>query len=126
MKQYLINYFAYNDWANRKLLETVLKLANRDESLRFFSHLIASQNKWHNRVTSANENSEYTWFIEQFTADEITTHWNNSYERWRLLLEAATDAHLGQYVYFNRQADGKKMKVKLSDIIFLPSACLLK
>ena len=118
MNQYLIEYTDYNDWANRKLLQTVLLLPDKTEALRLFSHLISSQDKWYNRVTGKENDGDLKWYGDVFSEHEIEKRWKESYKKWFLLLASTTEERLEDYVYFLRQADGKRMKVKLRDIIF--------
>jgi uncharacterized damage-inducible protein DinB len=118
MKQYLADYFAYNDKANRLLLETIAVMPDKTEALRLFSHLIHSQDKWHNRVTNASDDNTYAWFGTAFSDTEVGSKWDESYQRWQILLEDTAEADLEQYVYFIRPADGKRMKVMLKDVIF--------
>ncbi len=118
MNQYLLDYFLYNDQANRKLLETILQLPEPTEALKLFSHLITSQDKWYNRVSKERNDTDLTWFGPVFGQQAIEHAWNTSFEKWRSLLVVATDETLDTYIFFTRQSDGKKMKVKLKDIVF--------
>lgn len=45
MKQYLSNYFGYNDSANRKLLETLKRITDKKEVVNLFNHLIILNNE---------------------------------------------------------------------------------
>ncbi len=118
MKQYLIDYFIYNDWANTKLLETILNLPDRSEALHLFSHLISAQNKWYNRVSKAQSDRDLSWYDAVTPVEDIGQKWKESYELWLSLLNNATETDIDQYVIFSRQSDGKAMKVKMKDIVF--------
>jgi len=50
MKTYLIETFEYNSSTNKKLLEKIALLRDREESIKFFSHLINCQYKWLARI----------------------------------------------------------------------------
>ncbi len=117
MIQYLLDYFRYNDWANKKLLQTILALPDKNETMRLFSHLIYSQNKWHNRVSKAQNDNDLDWFGPTFGEHEIEERWNESLAKWELLLNAS-DTEPDEYVIFTRKTDGKLMRVKLKDIVF--------
>ena len=45
MRKYLINTFKFNDEANKKILAKLKVLPDKTACIRFFSHLINSQNK---------------------------------------------------------------------------------
>jgi uncharacterized damage-inducible protein DinB len=59
MKQYLIETFQYNDHANKLALRKVGELPEKDECIRFFSHLINSMNKWLGRIEKWGEDVEF-------------------------------------------------------------------
>ncbi|HEY5534408.1 MAG TPA: hypothetical protein VIL99_05685 [Ignavibacteria bacterium] len=42
MKQYLIDFFKYNNWANRKLLDSMMQMPDKEEAVKLFSHFIYS------------------------------------------------------------------------------------
>jgi uncharacterized damage-inducible protein DinB len=69
MKQYLIDFFKYNDWANRKLLESIRQLPDNVEAVKLFNHLIAAQNKWLNRITKEKDDNAIVWFDKMIPAD---------------------------------------------------------
>ena len=117
MKQYLLDYFAYNDWANKKILQAILLLPEKDGALYLFSHLIYAQDKWFNRVTKQQNDNDLAWYGAAFDEQEIEDRWNKSYVQWSLLLNNP-DTETDEYVVFNRKADGALMRVKLKDIIF--------
>ena len=117
MRQYLLDYFSYNDRANNKLLETILQLPDTGEALRLFSHLIYAQDKWYNRVAKQHDDKDYQWHGPAFAPNVVADKWNESYERWLALLnDANTDVETN--VIFTRPVDGVNMQVKLKDIIF--------
>jgi uncharacterized damage-inducible protein DinB len=118
MKQYLLHYYNYNIWANKKLLQTILQLQDRAEAMRLFSHLITSQDKWFNRMVKQVPDESLTWFGAVYSEDEIEQRWDESTNRWVDFLNTATDEQLQDYIHFTRAADGKAMRVKIQDAIF--------
>jgi hypothetical protein len=54
MKQYLIDTFKFDDLTNVKLLGKIKELPDKQQSVRFFSHLINSQKKWLARIIQCN------------------------------------------------------------------------
>jgi len=112
MKQYLIHFFGYNDWANRRLLETIRQIPDKEEAIQLFSHLITSQDKWLNRITKQTNDHEHNWFGPIFPIDSLEQKWVDSYQKWTDLLETNKELSLETEIVFNRASDGKEMKVK--------------
>ena len=52
MKQYLIDTFRFNDWANRKMLAAAKDATDKDTVAAIFSHLIYVQDRWLKRVNN--------------------------------------------------------------------------
>ena len=116
MLQYLLDFFRYNQKANSKILKTIQELPEPDEPVRLFSHLITSQDKWMNRITGKDADTNYHWFQPSFPIEELETRMNNSFENWLVLLNNKSEEELETPVIFIRPSDGKKMSVKLKDI----------
>jgi uncharacterized damage-inducible protein DinB len=117
MKQYLVDFFHYNDWANRRLLEAIQQVSEKDETVKLFSHLISAQNKWLNRVTNEQPDSTNGWFGTPLTLDQLESQWNKSVTHWLELLESKNETDLEALVIFSRPSDGKKLSVKLRDLV---------
>jgi uncharacterized damage-inducible protein DinB len=117
MKQYLIDFFHYNDWANRRVLEALKQVSDKNETVKLFSHLISAQNKWLNRVTHEREDSANEWFGTPLTLEQLQGAWSESISRWLELLESRSEADLETAVVFTRPSDGKKLSIKLIDMI---------
>jgi len=117
MKQYLIDFFHYNDWANRRLLEAIKQVSEKDETVKLFSHLISAQNKWLNRVTNERTDSTNEWFGTPLELEQLESRWNESVTRWLQLLESKNEEDLETTVIFARPSDGKKLSVKLCDLV---------
>jgi uncharacterized damage-inducible protein DinB len=116
MKEYLIQTFKYNDRANRKLLDVILSLPDKQESVKLFSHLITAQDKWFNRIDRKQDDSTMAWFGPVFPGHELLPRWEKSVNDWINLLEQETEAALENNVTFKRPSDGKTMGVSLKDL----------
>ena len=116
-KQYLIDFLRYNEEANIKLLASIQKLPEQEESVRLFSHCIAAQNKWMNRITKEKSDSEYQWSAQSYLLNELETKWKESIGQWIRLLEQREEASLNKSIEFTRQTDGKKFGAALKDIV---------
>ncbi|HVN48132.1 MAG TPA: DinB family protein [Bacteroidota bacterium] len=117
MKQYLIDFFKYNDWANHRILEAMKQVPEKDETVKLFSHLISAQNKWMNRVTNEQADSANEWFGTSLPMDQLKIKWDESVTRWIELLESKNEADLETAVVFARPSDGTTLSVKLFDMV---------
>src|ERR1044071_3607888 len=86
MREYLIDTFNYNDWANKLVLEKIKQLPDKTEAIRFFSHLINSQNKWIKRLEMYPEVPKMDWWEPAYKMDELESKWNESLQQWIDLL----------------------------------------
>jgi uncharacterized damage-inducible protein DinB len=82
MKEYLIETFNYNDYANKKVLEKIGKLPDKNEAIRFFSHLINSQNKWLKRIKSYPQDPKMDWWEPEYSFEELGSKWHKSLKDW--------------------------------------------
>lgn len=115
MKQYLLDTFAFNDTANRQMLEKIKTLSEKDECIKFFSHLINSQNKWLVRI-QRNENSpQMSWWEPKYSLEDLEPMWNKSYNDWKLFLEGKTEEQFFEIIRFTGW-DGGDWEVQLKDI----------
>ena len=87
MKQYLIDTFKFNDYANKKILGKIKELPEKEESIKFFSHLINSQNKWLDRIIQYPEESKLDWWEPVYDLNNIENEWNKSLQDWIDFLE---------------------------------------
>ena len=115
MKAYLLDTFRYNDWANRQVLEKILTLAEPEEGVRLFSHLINSQDKWMARIDGDPNESQMLWFAPFFALDKLADEWERSLTRWLNFLEQLPDAELEREITY-RAADGRAYSSRLREI----------
>lgn len=101
MKQYLIDSFSYNDFANRKLLTKVKELPDQTECIKYFSHLINSQRKWMSRILQEESAQQMSWWEPRYTLDEMETEWTQSYNNWISFINSKTEAEI--FEVFNLQ-----------------------
>jgi uncharacterized damage-inducible protein DinB len=100
MKQYLIDTFNFNDFANKKILGRIKELPDKKESIKFFSHLINSQNKWLDRVIKFPEESKLDWWEPVYDLNIIENEWNKSLSGWINFLENKSDKELSTQAKF--------------------------
>lgn len=117
MKTYLIDSFKYNDWANRKLLAVIKQLPHKEESIKLFSHLINAQDKWFNRITKLQNDTNFAWSTPVFPFEELEERWENSISVWLDLIKSKAETELQDNVIFSRVSDGKQMGIKFIDLV---------
>lgn len=94
MKQYLIDTFKYNDFANRKVLEKIRELPDQTEGVRLFSHLINSMNKWIARIDQYPQMPRSDWWTPLYPLDQLEAEWGKCLQAWLRLLDAKTEDEL--------------------------------
>ncbi|CAN5386964.1 hypothetical protein BH11BAC1_BH11BAC1_26700 [soil metagenome] len=115
MKEYLLSTFKYNEWANLKLLEKIKQLPDKEQGIKFISHLINSQLKWLARINQVPTAPQMSWWDPVYLLDELDERWSNSVADWIALLERKSEEEIMQLVRFDG-FDGGHWEAKLSDI----------
>ena len=87
MKQYLIDTFCYNDYANKLTLAQIKELPQQDECVRLFSHMINSMHKWLARVRQSPGYVELDWWDPVYPVDELEAKWDQCLKCWLNLLD---------------------------------------
>ncbi len=100
MKQYLIETFQYNDYANKLALAKIRELPEKDECIRFFSHLINSMNKWLARIEQTLGYEELDWWLPVYELDQIEPKWDECLKRWLDFIDSKTEEELSKEVEF--------------------------
>ncbi|RPI72031.1 MAG: hypothetical protein EHM47_09050 [Ignavibacteriales bacterium] len=94
MKKYLTDTFEFNDLMNRKLLEKIKTLPDKNECIRFFSHLINSQKKWMARIIQYPNDPKMDWWDPLYSYDELEEEWEKSLKEWIDYLTGKTEEEL--------------------------------
>ena len=115
MKAYLLDAFRYTDFANRQMLQKIGALENPEACVRFFSHLINSQNKWMARIRNNAAPVAMSWWDPGYPLEHLETEWQNSLEAWvGYLTETPEDALLEEVQFTG--FDGGVFAAKPKDI----------
>ena len=114
-RQYLIDTFRYNDYANKLVLKKINQLTDKTEAIRFFSHLVNSQNKWLKRIQVYPRVAEMDWWEPIYRLEELEQKWNESLGQWVNLLETITEEELIEEKKFIGY-DGAHWAATLKDI----------
>lgn len=115
MKQYLIDTFRFNDSVNKKLLAKLKDLPDKQQCIRFFSHLINSQNKWMARILQYPQDPKLDWWEPVYTFDRLEQEWDKSLRVWIEFIEQKAEDDLFAEVRFIGY-NGGHWSVKLKDI----------
>jgi uncharacterized damage-inducible protein DinB len=115
IKQYLIDTFKYNDYANKLILQKTKILPEKNEAVKLFSHLINSQIKWLARILQDPNAPEMSWWEPVYNLDELENKWDDSLKIWIDFLSDKTEEQLFDDAFFTG-VDGGKWTAKLKDI----------
>lgn len=115
MKQYLIDTFWFNHLANKTVLEKIKQLPDATEAVKYFSHLINSQNKWLKRIEVYPQDPGMDWWEPLYELDKLGEQWDKSLQAWIDFLESKNESELMEdrkFVGF----DGAHWSAPLKDI----------
>jgi len=115
LRQYLIDTFNYNDYANKLVLEKIKQLPDKTEAIRFFSHLINSQNKWLKRIQVYPADPKMDWWEPAYQLEELESKWNESLQQWLGFLKDISEEELYEDKRFAGY-DGAQWSAPLKDI----------
>ena len=117
MKQYLIDTFHFNDWANKRTLSAMENLSDRSESLVLFSHLVRAQDRWMKRVEQDPAEVDIKWFDTPFGFDELADKWNASFSSWVNFLTGLDESRLDRQIRFAPMRDEPAGTSRLLDVV---------
>jgi uncharacterized damage-inducible protein DinB len=114
-RQYLIDTFKYNDYANKLVLKKIYQLPDKTEAIRFFSHLINSQNKWLTRIEIFPEAPQMDWWEPVYPLEQLEEKWDQSLMQWINYLKRIPEEELFEEKKFVGY-DGAHWSAPLKDI----------
>jgi uncharacterized damage-inducible protein DinB len=97
------------------VLEKIKLLPDKTEAVRFFSHLVNSQNKWLKRIQVYPQDPKMDWWEPLYPLEELETRWNESLGAWIHFLENKTEEELLEEKKFVGY-DGAHWSAPLKDI----------
>ncbi len=115
MKEHLIETFDFNDYSNKNMLKKINGLMDKTDCIKFFSHLINSQNKWMARILRDSKAPQMSWWDPVYLYGQLEEKWNESLATWINLLRNKTEQEIFEEVEFIGY-DGGKWKTRLVDI----------
>lgn len=115
MKQYLIDTFNFNDFENRQMLKKIGLLSRQDQCIRYFSHIINSQNKWLARIKGYDQEPNLHWWEPVYSLGSLESEWSNSLMAWLMYIgDLSESALLSEITYYGQ--DGSIRAVTPKDI----------
>jgi uncharacterized damage-inducible protein DinB len=111
----LIEMFQFNDHANKQALAKMREMPDPKECVRFFSHLINSQDKWMARITRYPEPVKMSWWDPLYDLEALEARWDESVRAWIEHVAARSEAELLKEVKFGGY-DGATWTARLADI----------
>jgi uncharacterized damage-inducible protein DinB len=115
MKEYLVETFHFNDELNKSMLKKINDLPEKEGCVKFFSHLINSQNKWMARILWDSSSSQMSWWEPVYSFERLEEKWNESLQAWISFLKNKTEEQIFEEVEFTGY-DGGRWKARLVDI----------
>lgn len=114
MKHYFTNLFAYERWANERILLALQEPRYADERcLDLFSHIIAAQQTWLSRVLGQNR---YVPLWERHDLMECAQLYRQAAQSWDRYLANRTDADFTELIAY-RNTKGEAYETALRDIL---------
>jgi len=115
MKEHLIETFLFNDSINHTMLKKINELADKNGCIKFFSHLINSQNKWMSRLLQDATAPGMSWWEPVYRFEELEEKWNDSLQTWVDLLQGKMEEEVFEEIEFTGY-DGGRWKARLVDV----------
>lgn len=102
--RWLRRIFEYESWANRRVLDALRGLPEKDEAaVGLLSHIMASQALWLNRIRGKPQEIA-VW--PDLSVDECSDLIDRMEERWREYLDALSEAELAtEFSYTNTKGE---------------------
>ena len=115
MGDYLIETFLFNDEMNKNMLKKMNDLPDKEGCIRFFSHLVNSQNKWMARILQHPAAPGMSWWEPVYPLEQLERAWNESLDSWIRFLQQRSETEILDEVEFTGY-DGAKWRARLLDI----------
>jgi uncharacterized damage-inducible protein DinB len=115
MKQYLLDSFLFNSAANKKMLSKIKLLPDKEQCIKYFSHLINSQNKWMARILQDPNAAGMSWWEPLYDLEQLESEWDKCLSPWIEYIHSKTELELEEEIIFTG-FDGSSWAVRSKDI----------
>ena len=92
MKKYFLDLFEYNNWANDKIIFKLKNVNHNFDGLdphKIFSHIIAAQDTWLERVKGTKSYNIFLW--DEYSIQELEVLSINSHKGWTKFITRMND-----------------------------------
>jgi uncharacterized damage-inducible protein DinB len=115
MKEYFINLFRYETWANKEVSDCLINLSEPPEkALSQMSHIINAQEVWLSRITGKTIDVNSVW--KTIPESEITSALNNSSAALREHISGLSESDIERIIEY-KNIKGEEFKSSLKDIL---------
>ena len=115
MKEYFINLFRYEIWANKEVSECLLSAdVPPEKALSLMSHIVNAQEIWLCRITRKAYDTNSVWKI--LSKSELKTALKNSSEAMTAYISSLQESDLEKNIEYTN-IKGEAFKTRLKDII---------
>lgn len=114
MKDYFLNLFRYDRYANLQILDSILAADQPQNAVRLMAHLLGAQQTWLSRCTEATLHSHSIW--PDWQAAQFRDIIENNYQAITNYLAGRSDNDfIKEITYYNSKGD--KFTNMLTDIL---------
>jgi uncharacterized damage-inducible protein DinB len=114
MIEHLRRLFAYDEWANREVLESLRPAEPVPaRSLKLLAHILSAERLWWERIEQQKQTLP-VW--PDFTLAQCETEMAEMSARWKKYLEKRSDAHLARSVNYEN-SKGENWSSREEDIL---------
>lgn len=115
MKEYFINLFRYENWANKEVSDCLISLSEPPEkALSLMSHIINAQEVWLCRITGKATEVNSVW--KTIPESEITSALNNSSAALKEYISGLSENDIERIIEY-KNIKGEEFKSSLMDIL---------
>lgn len=114
MKDYFINLFNYDLFANQTLADTIISANSPGKAVQLMAHLLAAQQIWLNRCKGEPAISGALW--PDWPADTFKQLIDDNHKVWMGYLYTLSADDFEQIIYY-KNSKGTEYQNKLSDVL---------
>lgn len=110
---FLRGLFDYDDWANRRALESLATAGDAERPKKFFDHILGAQRVWLARFEPQADKA-VPW--PEFSPDEARGALDDLHGRWAALLDSMTPEKLARDLAY-RNSKGQEFRTPIADVL---------
>ena len=114
MKEYFINIYEYNYWANKQILDMLNAQSSKiDDAISYFTHLIIAEKTWMERIKGDDSTTNFWQDIRKDDLEKIVDANNKEYMNFIYNLEETQFEEKINY----KNSKGKEFNTSVKDIL---------